>query len=289
MGRTLVATVCGEQAVMQVLDFVEQNLSFGAHGDIETALVELAERAGRCYNVQGAKLTLQTDDSNRALHLADYGITAYKGVMSVVKSKAELVGKLYRNALTYGKPLPFGEVRELKALLSAIGLNDSTEYMVFRVGLNYLAGLDSKGQPIYGPFARAYTVGTKIMRYVCEGVLESTGLEFTEEPAFEEDSSASEMEIAQEETGSAVQALDPRYQGELDKIARKQEDLVGKYGGTPDLRKYGSQDQAVWDSLQRRREELTGTGSYASATAAPVVSDKKGKGLATGIKRMSLS
>lgn len=287
MGRTLVATVCGEQAVMQVLDFVEQNLSFGAHGDIETALVELAERASRCYNVQGAKLTLQTDDSNRALHLVDYGITAYKGVMSIVKSKAELVGKLYRNALTYGKPLPFGEVRELKALLSTIGLNDSTEYMVFRVGLNYLAGLDSKGQPIYGPFARAYTVGTKIMRYVYEGVLESTGLEFTEEPAFEEGSSAPEMEITQEETRSAIQALDPRYQGELDKIVHKQEGLIGKYGGTPGQRKYGTQDQAVWDNLQRRQEELTGTGSYASST--PVVSDKKGKGSTTGIKRMSLS
>lgn len=260
------ATVCGEQAVMQVLDFVEQNLSFGAHGDIETALVELAERAGRCYNVQGTKLTLQTDDSNRALHLADYGITAYKGVMSIVKSKAELVGKLYRNALTYGKPLPFGEVRELKALLSAIGLNDSTEYMVFRIGLNYLAGLDSKGQPIYGPFARAYTVGTKIMRYVCEGVLESTGLEFTEEPAFAENSTGSqdggtagqvgELEpgygsLTQFDSGAgiptksggseqawqigAVKAKDPKYQPELNKIVAKKLSLLRHYGGTPEI------------------------------------------------------
>lgn len=340
----------GEQALAQLLKFVECTFDDGTVNDVQAAIAEFAQRVSDCRNIFSGALLLQTDDSNRTLHLADYGMTAYTGVLDIVKAKAELVSKLYYQAFTYGKVLPKAELRELKDLLSTIGLGASTKYIVIRVGTDYFAGLDSKGSPVFGPFERAYTVGTRILRYVFETMLESKGLEFIEETAAPIDQMSDiipvpnpypqhSMELAsidtklkemfkkhggspdtvsgysekdkrvwvmlsrrreeiagvppapkrkeeQADATSPVGALDPRYQSELDKITRKMEALMRKFGGTPDQRKYGAEDCALWDNLERRYQELSGTGSYASSTSA--VSGGKDKGTVSNVQRMSL-
>lgn len=331
----------GEQPIVGYFSEYEDVVRTSDASRFEDVTMKFVKAIGSCRSVLDAKFTLRTGDSNRTLHLADYGLTAYKGIMDLIIIRVNVLTSTYQTAISTKKQVSNRGITEVFAMLQAIGLSKTTKYIVYRIGDQYFSGLDSSGKPLLGDVSQAFTVGTKVMRYVVEGVLADKNLEYEVEDVFSDGkhpqpqvtaktttkSSPQEQELhsiaaemaeiygayagtpfekwdrrdrerytALEQRSKEVaappskvkhiepmKALDPRYQKELDQIIQKQNKLLDLYGGTPEeTGKYVEADVVVWNSIQHRLEELTGTGAYSSSgggTATP----------ASGIRRMTLS